>query len=89
METTYRPSRTAPHETPFTFKAEEEGQYTLRATLAYKEKSFINSGQSVSEKTENAFHKLSILKMFNVTDRVIYKEKDTVIVPPGLCSHIH
>ncbi len=72
-ETTYRLSRTSSHETPFIFKAEEEGQYMLRASLSYKEKNFINSGQSVSEKTENAFHKLQILRMFNVAERVVYK----------------
>jgi hypothetical protein len=52
----------------------------LRASLSYKEKSFIQSGQTVSEKTENAFHKLSILRMFNISDKIVYKEKESTIV---------
>lgn len=47
-DTTYKLSRTSSYETPFIFRVEEEGQYMLRASLSYKEKSFINSGQTVS-----------------------------------------
>lgn len=70
----------SPHQMPFIFKAQEEGNYVLCAMMSYKEKAFINSGQNVSEKTEKAFHKFQITKMFSISERVIYQEKEATIV---------
>lgn len=64
-----------PHQTPFMFRATEEGQYMVCVSIVCKEKSFINSGQTVSErKPEKASHKFNITKMLNIVERVIYHD---------------
>lgn len=67
----------------------EEGDYILGAVISYKEKAFISSGQTVSEKTEKAFHKFLITRMWNLGERVIYHKKELSIVIVRRCRAIH
>lgn len=67
---------------PFFFKVSEEGEYMIRTTTSYREKQFITSQHSsgVQEKEETAVMRLQINKIFGVKEKVIYLEKEKLIV---------